>query len=68
MIIAGSTVAVTRYPTRLHVRCPQCQHQGIVQAFLDKQLKLKCTRCGSRDAIVVTRDRTRAWAGQRRGR
>jgi transcription elongation factor Elf1 len=68
VITAGSTVAITKYPTRLAVYCPQCRHQGVVEAFLDKPLKLRCTRCGSRDAIVVTRDRSRAWAGQRRGR
>jgi DNA-directed RNA polymerase subunit RPC12/RpoP len=59
---------VQRYPTKLQVRCPQCSHAGVVEVFLDKPPKLKCTKCGSRDAIVVTRDRTRTWSGQRRGK
>jgi hypothetical protein len=29
---------------------------------------LKCKKCGSKDAIITTRDRTRLWARQRRGR
>jgi hypothetical protein len=62
----GDVPTIRRYPTRLHVRCP-CGHQGVVKAFIDKPPKLKCSRCGSRDAIVVTRDRMRVWAGQRRG-
>lgn len=61
-------VAVRKYPTRLAVRCPQCAHQGMVVAFLDRPLKLKCSRCGNRNPIVVTRDRTRAWASRRRAR
>jgi transcription elongation factor Elf1 len=61
-------VQVRRYPTKLQVRCPQCRHQGVVSVFIDKPLKLKCSRCGNRNPIVVTRDRTRVWAGQRRGR
>jgi ribosomal protein S27AE len=64
----GDAPTIRRYPTRLHVRCPQCGHQGVVAAFLDKPLKLKCSKCGSRDAIVVTRDRMRAWSGQRQRR
>jgi hypothetical protein len=67
MITAGSTVAIRRYPTKLAVRC-QCGHQGVVETFIDKPPKLRCSRCGSRDAIVVQRDRTRAWSAQRRGR
>jgi transcription elongation factor Elf1 len=64
----SDAASIRKYPTRIHVRCPQCQHQGIVAVYLDKPPKLKCTRCGSRDAIVVTRDRTRVWSGHRRGR
>jgi ribosomal protein S27E len=45
----------------LHIRCQQCQHQGVVSAFLDRPLKLKCTRCGNRDPIVTSRDQTRTW-------
>jgi ribosomal protein S14 len=59
---------IRRYPTRLHVRCGRCQHQGVVKAFIDRPPKLRCTRCGSRDAIVVARDRMRVWSGQRQGR
>jgi hypothetical protein len=62
-----STVAIRRLPTRLHVRC-QCGHQAHVAVFLDKPVKLKCTNCGNRNPIVTSRDRTRVWSGQRRGR
>jgi transcription elongation factor Elf1 len=62
----GATIR--KYPTRLHVRCPQCAHQGVVKAFIDKPPKLKCSRCGSRDAIVCARDRSRAWSRQRQGK
>jgi ribosomal protein S27E len=61
-------IIIRKYPTRLQVRCPDCLHQGVVAAFLDKPLKLKCSKCGNRNPIVVTRDRTRAWSAQRRGR
>jgi ribosomal protein S27E len=63
-----SAVPIRRFPTRLHVRCGRCLHQGHVVAFLDKPLKLKCTKCGNRNPIVTSRDRTRVWAGQRLGR
>jgi uncharacterized protein (DUF983 family) len=64
----SNAASIRKYPTRLHVRCPQCQHQGIVAAFLDKPPKLRCSKCGNRDPIVTTRDRTRAWSARRRGR
>ncbi len=60
--------AIRKYPTKLKVQCPQCWHQGVIAVFLDKPLKLKCSRCGNRNPIVVTRDRMRVWSGQRRGR
>jgi hypothetical protein len=66
-IDSSSGVTVRRFPTRLHVRC-HCGHQGQVAMFLDKPLKLKCTKCGNRNPIVTSRDRTRVWSGQRRGR
>ena len=50
-----ATVPIRRYPTRLHVRCGKCQHQGFVTVFLDKPPKLRCTVCGSRAATIVTR-------------
>ena len=59
---------IKKFPTRLMVSCPQCSHQGVVEIFLDKPLKLKCSRCGNRNPIIPTRDRTRVWAGHRRGR
>jgi hypothetical protein len=62
-----TTVPIRRFPTRLHVRC-QCGHQSYVAVFLNKPLKLKCTKCGNRNPIVTSRDRTRVWSGQRRGR
>ena len=58
-------VAIKRYPTKLHVRCGKCLHQGYITAFIDKPPKLRCTACGSRAAIIVTRDRTQAWSSRR---
>jgi hypothetical protein len=66
-IDSSSGVTVRRFPTRLHVRC-QCGHQSCVSVFLNAPLKLKCSKCGNRNPIVTSRDRTRVWAGQRRGR
>jgi transcription elongation factor Elf1 len=63
-----NTVSIKRYPTRLAVRCPQCQHQGVVSVFLDRPPKLHCSKCGDKNPIIVQRDRTRTWARQRRGR
>jgi DNA-directed RNA polymerase subunit RPC12/RpoP len=61
-------VTVKRYPSRLHARCGTCGHQGQITAFIDKPLKLKCTACGSRDAVLVTRDRMRSWSRRRLGK
>jgi hypothetical protein len=61
-------VTVRKYPTRPHCRCPQCGHQGQVKAFIDRPPKLKCSRCGSRDAVVVDRDRSRACSARARAR
>jgi ribosomal protein S14 len=58
-----TTVPVRRFPTKLHVRCDRCLHQGYVSVFLDKPPKLRCSKCGSRAAIIVQRDRTQAWRG-----
>lgn len=60
-----ATVPIRRYPTRLHVRCGKCQHQGFVTVFLDKPPKLRCTVCGSRAATIVTRDQTERWSKRR---
>jgi hypothetical protein len=60
--------AIRRYPTKLHIICSACGHQAQVHTFLDKPLRLKCRQCGSRDAIVATRDRLRIWSRQRRGK
>jgi uncharacterized protein (DUF983 family) len=59
---------IRKFPTRLAVRCPQCGHQGVVEAFLDRPPKLRCTRCGSRDAVICSRDRSRSWSARRRGK
>jgi hypothetical protein len=56
-----TSIPIRRFPTRLHVRCVQCQHQGFVVAFLDRPPKLRCTRCGNRDPIITDRDCTRTW-------
>jgi transcription elongation factor Elf1 len=50
---------VRKFPTKLQVRCPQCQHAGVVEVFLDKPPKLHCSRCGNKNPIIVQRDRTR---------
>jgi hypothetical protein len=63
----SSAVTVCRYPTKLHIRC-QCGHQSHVAVFLDKPLKLKCTKCANRNPIVTSRDQSRVWSGQRMGR
>lgn len=59
---------VRKFPTKLAVRCPQCQHQGVVTVFLDKPPKLHCSKCGSKNPIIDQRDQTRNWAARRRGR
>jgi uncharacterized protein (DUF983 family) len=43
-------VPIRKFPTHLAVRCPRCGQQGVVEAFIDRPPKLKCSRCGSRDA------------------
>ena len=58
---------VRRVPTKLHIRCP-CGHQGSVEVFLDKPPRLRCVKCGNRNPIICSRDRSRVWSGQRRGR
>jgi hypothetical protein len=45
-----------------------CGHQGTVSIFLDKVPKLRCAKCGNRNPIICSRDRSRVWSGQRRGR
>jgi ribosomal protein S14 len=57
----AQAIPVRRYPTRLHVRCPQCARQGIAECFLDTPPKLRCTKCGNRDPIITSRDSTRTW-------
>ena len=63
----NQAVTVKRFPTKLYCRCPRCQHQGIVRTFIHSSPKLKCTKCGARNAIVSGRDEMRAWANRRRG-
>jgi len=59
------TVPIRRFPTRLHVKCGKCLHQGFVTAFIDTPPKLRCSKCGSRTAVIVARDRTQAWSSRR---
>ena len=59
---------IKRYPTRLEVRCVQCRRRKVVEVFLDKPPRFVCKKCGDRNPIVTTRDRTRAWSNQRRGK
>jgi hypothetical protein len=63
----GDAPVIRRFPTKLHIRCT-CGHQGTVSIFLDKVPKLRCTKCGNRNPIICSRDRSRVWSGQRRGR
>jgi hypothetical protein len=56
---------IKKYPTKLHIRCQDCMHQGIVEVFLDKPLKLICSKCKNRDPIVTTRDTLKSWSNQR---
>ena len=63
-----TTVAIKRYPTRLHLRCRGCLHEGQAQIFLADVQRLRCKRCGSRNIAVLARDRLAAWSTRRRGR
>ena len=56
-----TAVPVRRFPTKLLVKCGKCKHAGYVVTFIAKPPRLKCSKCGSRDAVVVERDRTRTW-------
>jgi len=60
-----TTVPVRRFPTRLHVRCGKCQHQAFITIFISKPPRLRCTKCGSRSAIIVSRDKTERWSARR---
>lgn len=53
---AAGEVPVRRFPTKIHVRCRACGHQGVPKVFLDRPLKLVCKACGKRDYIVHERD------------
>jgi hypothetical protein len=64
----SDALVIRKYPTRLAVRCPQCERQAQVELFLDQVRRLRCSRCGSRDVIVVSRDRLRSWSARRRGK
>ncbi len=59
-------IEVRKFPTRLHVRCSLCAHQGVVEVFLNKPPKLVCIKCGNKNPIVTSRDRTRAWGAAAR--
>jgi hypothetical protein len=51
-----NTVPIRKYPTRLLVKCGKCLHRGAAVAFIDKPPRLKCSRCGSRAAVIISRD------------
>jgi ribosomal protein S14 len=63
--VMAAMVEIKRYPTKLHVRCSRCPHQGVVKAFIDKPPRLRCSQCGSRAAIIVQRDRSHMWSKRR---
>jgi predicted nucleic acid-binding Zn ribbon protein len=48
----NQAVAVKKYPTQLYVRCGSCGHQGAVSTHINTSPKLKCSKCGARNAIV----------------
>ena len=60
-----TAVPVRRFPTKLLVKCGKCKHAGYVVTFITKPPKLRCSKCGSRTAIVVSRDKTQAWSARR---
>jgi hypothetical protein len=64
-----ASVPIRKFPTRLHLICGVCGHQGVASIFLNQVDKLKCRACGSRDVVVVSRDQSsRSWARRRMGR
>ena len=59
---------VKRYPTRLHLRCSSCQHEGTASLYLDQVKRLRCKVCNSRNIVIVERDgRSQSWSRRRRG-
>jgi|tagenome__1003787_1003787.scaffolds.fasta_scaffold19422794_2 DNA-directed RNA polymerase subunit RPC12/RpoP len=60
-------VEIKRYPTRLGVRCGDCGREATVTVFLDQTSRLRCSKCGSRQVIIASRDRMSGWARRRRG-
>jgi ribosomal protein S27E len=49
---AAPPAPIKRYPTKLSVRCPECEHQGVVEVFLDKgPPRLRCSMCGDASPI-----------------
>jgi hypothetical protein len=43
-------------------------HEAQVKLFLDQVQRLRCSRCGSRNVTVISRDRLAAWSRRRQGR
>src|SRR5258708_10628829 len=60
-------IAITRYRTKLHLRCSGCRRQSFATIFLNEVPRLRCRECGARNPDVLSRDRLAAWARQRRG-
>jgi hypothetical protein len=55
-----------RKPVSARICCP-CGHKGtIVAAPSSRPLKLRCSKCGRRDAVILPRQKMPAWAKQLR--
>jgi Zn ribbon nucleic-acid-binding protein len=62
----GRPVPIKRYPTRLDIKCPACRRKATVEVMLTDVAKLKCSRCGHRNPLIVGRAPMQAWARSRR--
>jgi Zn finger protein HypA/HybF involved in hydrogenase expression len=63
-----AVVVARRYPTKLHLRCRGCLHQGVAAIFLEQVQRLRCRKCGSRNVAVLQRDQLATWSRRRQGR
>lgn len=57
---------ITKLPTRIEVRCPQCRRQATVFINLADVDKLVCRECGNRSPTVFGRNPMQVWSRQRR--
>jgi len=59
---------IKRYPTRLRVKCGECGRERSIYIFLEHVKRLRCSKCGSHQVTIESRDRLSAWSRRRRGR